>query len=244
MGFVRLLSRVPPRTGVWRVPPVRFVFSGFRKDPYSILGVSRNESLDTIKAQYRKLVRENHPDRFPDPKARAEATKRVAQINAAWGQVRQSHGAAGQAAGGGAADFNGAFNARRSNTNEDNVQMQITLEQIRLWSQAHNNASTQSLLLAFRLGVALLRKAYECVHIAVVTFPIAFMIPAFSALPAMLVKFSLCLVACAMVDGVMVMTLLWVLVRMGYARMPGYYRKQAVRNVEERIARAAAEAAS
>lgn len=37
------------------------------KDPYFILGLDRGCNIETIKSQYRKLVRENHPDRGGDP---------------------------------------------------------------------------------------------------------------------------------------------------------------------------------
>jgi DnaJ like chaperone protein len=61
-------------------------------DPYRILGVDRSISFEEIKARYRALIRENHPDieiaRGLPPEAIKIATERVASINAAWEKIK------------------------------------------------------------------------------------------------------------------------------------------------------------
>jgi DnaJ like chaperone protein len=56
-------------------------------DPYAVLGVPRDASLDEIRAAYRRLMRIHHPDllaaRGLPPESVALATARVARINAA-----------------------------------------------------------------------------------------------------------------------------------------------------------------
>ena len=47
------------------------------KNPYQILGVSSNASLDEIKAAYRDLVKRHHPDAGGDQKT-------INALNAAW----------------------------------------------------------------------------------------------------------------------------------------------------------------
>jgi curved DNA-binding protein CbpA len=50
-------------------------------DPYMVLGEAREVSFETLRASYRRLVRENHPDVAQD---KTVATVRMAQINEAW----------------------------------------------------------------------------------------------------------------------------------------------------------------
>ncbi len=65
-------------------------------DPYSILGIDCTVSDGDLKAHYRKLVKENHPDRHiaagMPAEAVAIATSRLARIIEAWGQVERERG--------------------------------------------------------------------------------------------------------------------------------------------------------
>lgn len=54
-----------------------------------MLGVPRDAGQTTIKAAWRKLAREHHPDRaFNDPAAAERATRRMAEINRAYAELR------------------------------------------------------------------------------------------------------------------------------------------------------------
>src|SRR5215475_1894195 len=53
-------------------------------DFYTILGVSRTASLDEIKSAHRELVKKFHPDLFPGAKQKAQANKKLQQINEAY----------------------------------------------------------------------------------------------------------------------------------------------------------------
>ena len=61
-------------------------------DPYSVLGVEPDASLEEIRAAWRKLVRETHPDRMIARGVPEEAMKlaesRMAAINRAWEEIR------------------------------------------------------------------------------------------------------------------------------------------------------------
>ena len=65
-------------------------------DPYRILGVDRSRPLIEIKARYRALAAENHPDRLMargiPPEAAAIAHERMAAINLAWQRIQLERG--------------------------------------------------------------------------------------------------------------------------------------------------------
>jgi DnaJ like chaperone protein len=74
-------------------PPVQ---SAPEIDPYTVLGVERKASIEEIKAAWRKLVRENHPDTLIAqgmPKEFIDmANGKMAAINDAWDRIRRERG--------------------------------------------------------------------------------------------------------------------------------------------------------
>jgi len=55
------------------------------RDPYEVLGLAKSASDAEIKRAYRKLAKENHPDRHSgDTKAQSRAQNQFAEINAAY----------------------------------------------------------------------------------------------------------------------------------------------------------------
>ena len=57
------------------------------KDPYSILGVSKNATDDEIKAAYRELARKYHPDNYSDNPLSDLASEKMQEINNAYDSI-------------------------------------------------------------------------------------------------------------------------------------------------------------
>ena len=66
------------------------------EDPYATLGVAREMTDEAIRAAWRQLMRENHPDSLASRGVPAEmvasATQKVARINAAWDRIKRERG--------------------------------------------------------------------------------------------------------------------------------------------------------
>ena len=65
-------------------------------DPYEVLGVSRSAQGEELRAVWRQLMRENHPDALAARGVPAEfiekASASVARINAAWDRIKRERG--------------------------------------------------------------------------------------------------------------------------------------------------------
>ncbi len=65
-------------------------------DPYAVLGVSPAASPEVLRATWKRLMRENHPDslasRGVTPDFIARASDKVARINAAWDRIKRERG--------------------------------------------------------------------------------------------------------------------------------------------------------
>jgi DnaJ like chaperone protein len=70
--------------------------SSTEPDPYATLGVARNASSEAIRAAWKRLMRENHPDSLASqgaaPSLIERASAKVATINAAWDRVKRERG--------------------------------------------------------------------------------------------------------------------------------------------------------
>ena len=66
------------------------------EDPYAILGLERGVSDEQVRATWRQLMRDNHPDglagRGVPPEFIARASDKVARINAAWDRIKRERG--------------------------------------------------------------------------------------------------------------------------------------------------------
>ena len=60
------------------------------KDPYEILGISRNADEEEIKKAYRELAKKYHPDNFSDENMKNLAEEKMKEINEAYDFITRS----------------------------------------------------------------------------------------------------------------------------------------------------------
>ena len=98
------------------------------KDPYSVLGVSRNAGPDDIKKAYRKLSRIYHPDANVNNPNKAEAEEKFKEVQEAYDRImyEREHGegtygnnSGGQSAYSGAYNGYGGFGGNQGATGRD-----------------------------------------------------------------------------------------------------------------------------
>ncbi len=73
------------------------------RDPHAVLGVAPGASQATVKAAWRRLAREHHPDLAANAAERRAATRRMAAINAAYNELRKRPAGTGDRGGQGRA---------------------------------------------------------------------------------------------------------------------------------------------
>ncbi|NMA36967.1 MAG: J domain-containing protein, partial [Papillibacter sp.] len=65
------------------------------RDPYEVLGVSRNASEDEIKKAYRELARKYHPDNYKDNPLSDLAQEKMKEINEAYDAITKGRAGSG-----------------------------------------------------------------------------------------------------------------------------------------------------
>lgn len=107
------------------------------KDPYKILGVSRDASDDDIKKAYRDLARKYHPDKYRDSDLAELATEKMQDINQAYEEIKKE-----RAGGGSASGASGGY----SGYNPGNESKDATFARVRRAINSGNIGEADSLL--------------------------------------------------------------------------------------------------
>ncbi len=84
------------------------------KDPYTVLGISRNATDEEVKAAYRTLAKKYHPDAYADNPLSDLAAEKMQEINEAYDKIINSRRHGGRSSKGGFNSGSGNFNDVRS----------------------------------------------------------------------------------------------------------------------------------
>ncbi len=97
------------------------------RDPYEVLGVSKNDSDDTIKNAYRELAKKYHPDKYVDNPLSDLAGEKMKEINEAYDAImdeRRSGKKSSSSSGGGYSAYqNPQFSQIRMHIQNNNLEV-------------------------------------------------------------------------------------------------------------------------
>jgi len=87
------------------------------KDPYKVLGVSRDASNDEIKKAYRELARKYHPDNYVNNPLSDLVQEKMKEINEAYDEIQKQRSSSGYSSSGSSSNYNSDTGSSSGSTN-------------------------------------------------------------------------------------------------------------------------------
>ena len=81
------------------------------KDPYEVLGVRKNASMDEIKEAYKELIKKYHPDKYQNNPLADLAQEKLKEINEAYDYLCKNAGGSGYTNAGSSGSYSSAGNS-------------------------------------------------------------------------------------------------------------------------------------
>lgn len=98
-------------------------------NPYEVLGISENSSIDDIKRAYRELAKKYHPDQYENNPLRELAETKMREINEAYDYLVKSHNNGRN---------NNNYSSNNSYSNDNNYSDNMAYQYIRMDIQNNN----------------------------------------------------------------------------------------------------------
>ncbi len=133
------------------------------RDPYEVLGVSKNASDEEVKRAYRDLARKYHPDNYVNNPLADLAQEKMKEINEAYDQItsgRAQQSAPNGSYGGYSAGSSGAYSSRSSSPQYAAIRNMIAVGNIASAEAMLSGISQRNAEWYFLMGSVLYRKGW------------------------------------------------------------------------------------
>jgi len=128
------------------------------KDPYKVLGVDRNASIEDIKKAYKELVKKYHPDRYQDNPLKNLADEKLAEINEAYEYIMENYGK-GQSSSSEDGNYSNSSNSYAGyDPDFQRIRGYINSQNFAVAEQDLNRMGTRNAEWYFLMGVVLINK--------------------------------------------------------------------------------------
>lgn len=130
------------------------------KDPYEVLGVSRNATDEEIKKAYRDLARKYHPDNYHDNPLADLAQEKMKEINEAYDYLTKNRSSSSSSGGGySSSSYSGSYSGASSDE-LSRARSAINAGNFQFAEQLLNSCQTHNAEWNFLMGTLCYRKGW------------------------------------------------------------------------------------